>query len=99
MWYENEPFSLPYQNSDGFVRNYIPDFFVFRKKNKPQLLEIKPAFRMREESVQYKIKVAESYSNENGFDFLYMDEKFLKKEVPFSIEELKKLSFVEIIKH
>lgn len=96
LWYENEPFSIPYKNQDGNIRNYIPDFFVFRKNNKAQLVEIKPAFRMREDSVKIKSQIAENYSKENNCDFICLDEKFLKEKVTLSIEELKKIPLVEI---
>jgi hypothetical protein len=97
IWYENEPFAIPYETIDG-VRNYIPDFFVFRKSVKGQLLEIKPAFRIREEEVKYKVEVAEQYALENGCSFFYLDEKFLKKEVPLTLEELKELPNIELMK-
>jgi hypothetical protein len=97
IWYENEPFAIPYESAKG-IRHYIPDFFVVRKSKRPDLLEIKPAFRMREEQVQYKIEIAQNYSKENNCDFSYLDEKYLKNQVPLSIDELKALEFVEIIK-
>ncbi len=94
--YENEPFSIKYNLEDGTEKNYIPDFIVKYKNDKINLKEIKPAFRMREESVQYKIKIAESFCNENGIDFDYVDEKYLYKNTP-DIEEIISMKNVEII--
>ena len=94
--YENEPFSIKYNLEDGTEKNYIPDFIVKYKNDKINLKEIKPAFRMREESVQYKIKIAESFCNENGIEFDYIDEKYLYKNTP-EIEEIISIKNVEII--
>lgn len=97
VWYENEPFSIPYEKSPGIIRNYVPDFFAFRKENKPLLLEIKPAFRMREAEVLYKVKAAESFCEKNNLEFIYIDEKFLNKN-SLSLKELELLKHVEVIK-
>ena len=94
--YENEPFSIKYNLEDGAEKNYIPDFIVKYKNDKINLKEIKPAFRMREESVQYKIKIAEIFCNENGIEFDYIDEKYLYKNTP-DIEEIISIKNVEII--
>jgi hypothetical protein len=98
VWYENEPFSIPYEKAPGIIRNYVPDFFAFRKENKPLLLEIKPAFRMRETEVLYKVKAAESFCEKNNLEFIYIDEKFLNKN-SLSLKELELLEHVEIIKN
>lgn len=96
IWYENEPFAIPYEKSPGIIRNYIPDFFVFRKIKKPLLAEIKPAFRMREKEVEYKIRAGETYCGQNGFEFLYIDEKYIKSNITISLQEIKCLEQVEL---
>lgn len=97
LWYENEPFSIPYEKAPGVIRNYIPDFFAFRKCDKPLLLEVKPAFRMREAEVGYKVEAGKKFCKENGFEFVYIDEKFLKVH-SLSLDELRILEYVEVIK-
>ena len=97
LWYENEPFSIPYEKAPGVVRNYIPDFFAFRNDGKPLLLEIKPAFRMRETEVGYKVDAGKAYCDQHGFEFVYVDEKFLKKH-SLPLEKLRLLEHVEVIK-
>jgi hypothetical protein len=97
LWYENEPFAISYEKAPGVVRNYIPDFFAFRKGDKPLLLEIKPAFRMREAEVGYKVEAGKKFCEENGFEFVYVDEKFLKAN-SLSLDELRILEHVEVIK-
>lgn len=97
LWYENEPFAIQYEKAPGIIRNYIPDFFAFRKHDIPLLLEIKPAFRMRESEVVYKVAAGNKFCKENNFEFSYIDEKFLKNK-SLSLEELRKLNCVEILK-
>lgn len=94
--YENEPFSIKYVLEDGTEKNYIPDFIVKYKNNKTNLKEIKPAFRMREELVQYKIKIAEIFCSENDIDFDFINEKYLYENTP-DIEEIISIKNVEII--
>lgn len=60
-------------------------------------IEIKPAFRMREQEVQIKVEVAKKYCENNNLDFDYIDEHYLKANSP-SLEEIKLLSNVEIKK-
>jgi hypothetical protein len=96
-WYENEPFAISYEKAPGVIRNYIPDFFVYRKHAKPWLLEIKPAFRMREQEVGYKIDAGKLFCEQNGFEFLYIDEHYLSSN-SISLDELRDLPQVEIIK-
>jgi len=97
LWYENEPFAIPYEKAPGITRNYIPDFFAFRKSDVPLLLEIKPAFRMRETEVGYKVKAGEAFCKNSGFEFAYIDEKFLKAH-SLSLDELRILEYVEVTK-
>jgi hypothetical protein len=93
-WYENEPFAISYEKAPGVIRKYIPDFFAFRHVGKPLLLEIKPAFRMREQEVGYKIEAGTEFCEKNGFEFLYIDEKFLQTN-SLSLLEFQNLSNVE----
>lgn len=95
--YENEPFSISYSLKDGTKKNYIPDFIVRYYEGKVSLKEIKPAFRMREESVRHKVMVGENFCSENNMDFHYVDEKFLYERTPdmeflISLENVKILS-------
>jgi hypothetical protein len=94
-WYENEPFAIRYEKSPGIIRNYIPDFFAFRFNGIPLLAEIKPAFRMREKEVEYKIIAGEKFCQENGFEFTYIDEEYLAKR-NLDLQTLKTLPQVEL---
>ena len=95
-WYENEPFSIEYEKFPGVVRRYIPDFFVM-KKSGPELIELKPRFRMREEAVKLKTEAGRVFAKEKGFVFRYIDEK---EVATFNVttNELAKLPYVELIK-
>jgi hypothetical protein len=97
VWYENEPFAIQYEKAPGVVRNYIPDFFAFRKTRCPILAEIKPAFRMREQEVGYKIDAGQKFCKQNGFEFSYVDEIYLKSN-SIDLKQLKKLPHVELCK-
>lgn len=97
VWYENEPFAIQYEKAPGIVRNYIPDFFAFRKLKCPLLAEIKPAFRMREQEVGYKIDAGKKFCEQNGFEFIYVDEKYLKSN-SIDLNQLKTLEHVELCK-
>lgn len=93
-WYENEPFAIQYEKAPGVIRNYIPDFFAFRKSKCPLLAEIKPAFRMKEQEVGYKVDAGQKFCKQNGFEFMYVDEKYLKSN-SIDLKQLKMLSHVE----
>lgn len=97
IWYENEPFKIPYEKEAGIIRNYIPDFIVGRRGVKSLLVEIKPAFRMREQAVRLKAEVGQKYANENNLEFVVIDEKYLKHNcVPLSyLKELPNVTFVK----
>jgi hypothetical protein len=97
IWYENEPFAIKYEKAPGVFRNYIPDFFAFRKSKCPLLAEIKPAFRMREQEVGYKVDAGQNFCKQNQFEFMYVDEKYLKLN-SISLKQLKTLSNVEFCK-
>lgn len=97
LWYENEPFAIKYEKEDGVVRNYIPDFFVFLKKGKPKLFEIKPSFRLREEQVIFKVNAAIEFCDKNNIDFVYIDEKYISK-YEIEIDYILKLPQVECFK-
>jgi hypothetical protein len=51
---------------------------------------------MREELVQYKIKIAEIFCSENDIDFDFINEKYLYENTP-DIEEIISIKNVEII--
>jgi len=95
VWYENEPFAIQYEKVPGVFRNYIPDFFAFRKSKCPIIAEIKPSFRMREQEVGYKVDAGKLFCEKNGFEFMYIDEKYLKIH-SVTLKELKLLPQVEI---
>jgi hypothetical protein len=94
VWYENEPFAIQYEKVPGVFRNYIPDFFAFRSSKCPLLAEIKPAFRMREQEVGHKVEAGKKFCEINVFEFMYIDEVFLKLN-SLDLNELKKLTQIE----
>lgn len=95
VWYENEPFAIQYEKAPGVIRNYIPDFFAFRKSKCPLLAEIKPAFRMREQEVGHKVDAGQKFCEQNGFEFMYIDEKYLRSN-SIELKQLKILTHVEL---
>lgn len=95
VWYENEPFAIQYEKAPGIIRNYIPDFFAFRNSRCPLLAEIKPAFRMREQEVGYKVDAGQKFCEQNGFEFMYVDEIYLKSK-SIDLKKLKTLPHVEL---
>jgi hypothetical protein len=78
-WYDYEPFHIPYQDDQGKQRNYIPDFLV-KYKNRPNIVivEIKPAFRMREAETDRKVEAGKLYAENLEMDFEYWCEKSIK---------------------
>ena len=96
VWYENEPFAIRYEKETGQFRHYIPDFFVFRKDGKPRLVEIKPAFKMREKEVAIKVRAGNTYAEEHGMDFAYVDEKYLRANSP-KLADLQLMDNVQMI--
>lgn len=97
LWYENEPFAIPYEKENGVYRNYIPDFFVFLKIGLPRIYEIKPSFRMREQEVKNKVEAANIFCNKKNIEFIYVDEKFLNSK-NIELEFLLNLPQVESLK-
>ena len=71
--------------------------FLFLMKRLMASLEIKPAFRMREQEVVCKINAGKLFCEQNNFEFLYIDENYLAIN-SISLDELSILPQVEIIK-
>jgi hypothetical protein len=59
------------------------------------LAEIKPAFRMREQEVGYKVDAGQKFCKQNGFEFIYIDEKYLRSN-SIDLKQLKMLAHVEL---
>lgn len=70
-----EPFSIPYFNENGNLRNYIPDFLV----NDQIIVEVKAAFQLSKEQTKRKHLAAIEYCTHHNMIFIVLtniDEEF-----------------------
>lgn len=63
--YIAEPFKIRYVDSDGAIKNYIPDLLILWKDGSTELVEIKPKAMMKAGNVQRKAKHALSWLKNN----------------------------------
>jgi hypothetical protein len=62
-----------YYSVNGKRRRYTPDFLVVRR-NKKQIVEVKPKKKAEQEKYQIPFKVAFELSGQNGYEFLVVTE-------------------------
>jgi len=87
-------FKIDYQNSNGDISNYYPDFIVKKSEKEIFIIETKG----REEiDVPEKMKRLKNWckdmntlQNEKGFDYVFVDEESFKSENPKSFGNLAK---------
>ncbi len=79
VWkYENEPFRIPYIDSEGLTKNYVPDILVTYKDGSKELIEVKPECFVEDDMVMLKAEAAIKYCDENDMEFSFWTEKDLK---------------------
>lgn len=76
--YDVEPFKIPYTDTKGIVRNYIPDILINYDEGLKELIEVKPENLLKDEIVQIKIESARQYYKDNGMNFNIWTEKYLE---------------------
>ncbi len=75
-----ESVAIPYISNvrTGKVRKYYPDFQVFWLDGHDELIEIKPARRVKQATVQKKLKAAEVWCREHQVTLVVLTEVELK---------------------
>ena len=73
--FEYEPFAIDYEH-DGIIKGYTPDFLVHRK-NKTELVEVKPSRMITLERNPAKFEAAERHCLAEDIDFVVVTEKEL----------------------
>jgi len=71
--YEVQPFGIKYWFNNSF-HHYMPDVLVYFKDRTKQLIEIKPAFLLKDKQVIAKAKAAIQYCNENNMEYKFYTE-------------------------
>jgi len=66
-----EPMKIPYTDSYGLRRNYIPDVLVLYTTGKMELCEIKPSSAKKAINVQLKARAAVAYLKDNAINAKY----------------------------
>lgn len=82
--YISEPFSIPYIDSEGILRNYIPDLLVLYKDGTVNLLEIKPKAMTKAENVKKKAMHTRKWLSKNYPDVKY---KFITEKDIFDSDK------------
>jgi hypothetical protein len=78
--WSTESVSIPYFSpKDGLQHRYFPDFFLKLKDGRKFIIEIKPHNQKKMPINQAKWESAEQWAKENGYQFLVLSEKELKK--------------------
>jgi len=75
-----ESVAIPYLSNvkTGKMRKYYPDFQVHWNNKPDELVEIKPARRVKQVKVQKKLKAAEEWCREHSFTLVVITEVELK---------------------
>lgn len=71
-----EAVKIPYVDSKGIKRFYIPDFLV-TTKGIDYLIEVKPKEMLKEENEQLKIAAGKNFAEEHNMKFLVLTEDFI----------------------
>jgi hypothetical protein len=95
-WYDFEPFSIPYQMSDGNQHEYVVDFATkFFDDPRIHLIETKPRFKKDDPKVELKAKAGLQLADVCGMVYEYYDEYFINS-LGYDLDAVKKLPFVEM---
>jgi len=76
--YDNEKIRIPYRDSIGARRYYIPDLLIKYTPDSKELVEIKPSCYMNKKINKLKFKAAKEYCKKNNIRFKVITEKYLK---------------------
>lgn len=83
--YQSEALAIPYQDSEGVSRLYIPDIMVTTSRGDIIVYEIKPKIMLANEDVRLKAKACVKYLKkllkDQGLEFTY---KFITEDQLFS---------------
>ena len=78
VYYWVEPFEIPYYDSRGRKRRYIPDLLVDYGNDVQHVVEIKPKKYIKgEELNHYKFGGARAYCERNGYEFRIWSENYI----------------------
>ena len=79
LYYEYEPFSIPYLDTNNDHRTYTPDFKLVYA-DKIFIVEVKPLKMMNLWNNPLKIKILSDYCNENNYEMLILNETQLNEK-------------------
>jgi hypothetical protein len=68
------PFSIPYQQGDGTIHRYLPDFLVTYIDSKKEIIEIKPSTFVNYDINVQKFEAAKEYCQINCMSFKIITE-------------------------
>ncbi|MHA1381276.1 MAG: DEAD/DEAH box helicase family protein [Candidatus Helarchaeota archaeon] len=82
-----------YYNDKGFIRRYIPDFFVLARGNQFFMIETKGEVFIDKESTKTKIEVAKNWAKKagNNWNYLFVEENLFYNTYQY-------ISFFEMVK-
>jgi len=87
-------FKIDYQNADGDISNYYPDFFVKRTNQEVFIIETKGRedldVPLKTERLKQWCDDVNSVQSEIKYDFIFVDEEDFHKYKPQSFSELVK---------
>lgn len=93
--YQQIHFKIDYQNIDGGISNYYPDFIVKKEEDKIYIVETKGIENLNDPLKMLRLKKwcedVNSVQNEVRFDFVFVDEDGFKEYEPNSFESLTKI--------
>lgn len=95
-YYDYEPFRVPYLNSAGEIRHYIPDFLVkWKSKNKIEIIEVKSNYLLGLSDTTVKLEGAKRFFDDNNFTYTIWGIDRIK-QLDIDIEELLDLPAVNV---
>lgn len=72
-YYQEQPYSIPYTDDDGFDRVYYPDLFVVFTGGRGLLIEVKPVLDRALASVRRKADAARVWAHRRGWGWVMLD--------------------------
>jgi len=75
-----QPLVVPFTNPRGRAYTYTPDFLVYRRASRPELVEVKPASEWRQHAREWfpKWKAARRLARERDWTFRIFDESRIR---------------------